>query len=96
MGFSIVGGFESQYGDLPIYVKTVFEKGAAAADGRLQRGDQILSVNDTNLEGMTHEEAVEVLKNVTGSVKLMVLSNWCLFEVDDSLKLMVLWSWWFF
>uniref|UniRef100_A0A3Q2WKS6 PDZ domain-containing protein n=1 Tax=Haplochromis burtoni TaxID=8153 RepID=A0A3Q2WKS6_HAPBU len=41
LGFSIVGGFGSPHGDLPIYVKT----GAAAADGRLKRGDQILAVN---------------------------------------------------
>ena len=29
-----VGGFASPHGDLPIYVKTVFTKGAAAEDGK--------------------------------------------------------------
>jgi multiple PDZ domain protein len=75
LGFSIVGGYGSPHGDLPIYVKTVFDKGAAAADGRLQRGDLIVSVNDTILEGLTHEEAVEVLKNVSGAVKLIVMTS---------------------
>jgi C-terminal processing protease CtpA/Prc len=70
-----VGGFGSVHGDLPIYVKTVFDKGAASSDSRLQRGDQILSVNDKSLDGVTHEEAVEILKNVNGTVRLIVLSN---------------------
>lgn len=26
LGFSIVGGFGSPYGDLPIYIKTIFNK----------------------------------------------------------------------
>ncbi|KAL4634849.1 inaD-like protein isoform X1 [Arapaima gigas] len=74
LGFSIVGGYGSPHGDLPIYVKTVFSKGAAAKDGRLKRGDQILSVNGESLEGATHEQAVAVLKRQRGSVALVVLS----------------------
>uniref|UniRef100_A0A3Q1FDM0 Multiple PDZ domain crumbs cell polarity complex component n=1 Tax=Acanthochromis polyacanthus TaxID=80966 RepID=A0A3Q1FDM0_9TELE len=46
LGFSIVGGYGSPHGDLPIYVKT----GAAAEDGRLKRGDQIMAVNGQTLE----------------------------------------------
>ncbi|KAJ8277508.1 hypothetical protein GJAV_G00075930 [Gymnothorax javanicus] len=74
LGFSIVGGYGSPHGDLPIYVKTVFGKGAAAVDGRLKRGDQILSVNGESLEGATHEQAVAVLKRQRGVVTLAVLS----------------------
>uniref|UniRef100_A0A8C7DN13 PATJ crumbs cell polarity complex component n=1 Tax=Oncorhynchus kisutch TaxID=8019 RepID=A0A8C7DN13_ONCKI len=74
LGFSIVGGFGSPHGDLPIYIKTVFSKGAAAVDGRLKRGDQILSVNGESLEGATHELAVAILKRQRGAVTLEVLS----------------------
>ncbi|KAF1661249.1 Multiple PDZ domain protein, partial [Aptenodytes patagonicus] len=74
LGFSIVGGYGSPHGDLPIYVKTVFAKGAAAEDGRLKRGDQIIAVNGQSLEGVTHEEAVAILKRTKGTVTLTVLS----------------------
>ncbi|XP_037530276.1 multiple PDZ domain protein [Nematolebias whitei] len=74
LGFSIVGGFGSPQGDLPIYVKTIFNKGAAAEDGRLKRGDQIIAVNGHCLEGVSHSEAVDILKKTKGNVVLTVLS----------------------
>ncbi|KAK3795857.1 hypothetical protein RRG08_026009, partial [Elysia crispata] len=74
LGFSIVGGHGSPHGDLPIYVKTVFGKGAAADEGTLARGDQILSVNGKSLDGFTHEEAVNILKNTQRVVTLGILS----------------------
>ncbi|XP_013421811.1 multiple PDZ domain protein isoform X4 [Lingula anatina] len=74
LGFSIVGGHGSPHGDLPIYVKTVFAKGAAAEDGRLKRGDQIQAVNGESLEGVTHEEAVAILKRAKGKIELTVLT----------------------
>ncbi|XP_035808484.2 multiple PDZ domain protein isoform X2 [Amphiprion ocellaris] len=74
LGFSIVGGFGSPHGDLPIYIKTVFNKGAAIEDGRLKRGDQIIAVNGHCLEGVTHAEAVDILKKTKATVVLTVLS----------------------
>lgn len=74
LGFSIVGGRNSPHGDLPIYVKTVFERGAAATNGQLKRGDQILAVDGVSLEGLTHQEAVSVLKRAQGTVTLTIQS----------------------
>lgn len=53
---------------------TLYLQGAAAEDGRLKRGDQIIAVNGQSLEGVTHEEAVAILKRTKGTVTLMVLS----------------------
>ncbi|XP_056019682.1 multiple PDZ domain protein-like isoform X12 [Ostrea edulis] len=75
LGFSIVGGHGSPHGDLPIYVKNVFAKGAAADEGSLKRGDQIISVNGQSLEGCTHDEAVSFLKNAKGAVTMTVLTS---------------------
>jgi len=69
-----LGGYGSQQGDLPIYIKTVFDKGAAAKEGTLRRGDQLLTINDQSLKGLYHHEVVEILKKTEGKVTLTVLS----------------------
>lgn len=73
LGFSIVGGRGSPQGDLPIFVKTVFERGAAA-NSPLRPGDQIHAVDAVLLEGKTHQEAVALLKNAKGTVTLTIVS----------------------
>lgn len=42
-------------------VHRVFTKGAASLEGTIQRGDSILSINGSSLEGKTHGEAVSCL-----------------------------------
>ena len=69
LGFSIVGGRGSQHGDLPIYVKTVFGNHG----GDLRRGDQILTVDGRSLDGLTHDQAVAVLKTTGNTVTLTVI-----------------------
>lgn len=70
-GFSIVGGYGSDHGNLPIYVKTVFQD---SCQHLLHRGDQILAVDGITLEGLTHQEAVDVLKSGKDVVTLTVQS----------------------
>ena len=45
LGITISGGYGSAQGNMPIFIKSVASKGAAADEGRLKAGDQILSVN---------------------------------------------------
>lgn len=72
LGFSIVGGHGSAHGNLPICIRKIFDKGAAAIDGRLREGDILLAVNGTDLNGLTHDQVVDILKTVEGKVKLVV------------------------
>ena len=71
-GFSIVGGHGSSQGDLPIYIKTVFEDSCKSV---LKRGDQILAVDGVRLEGLTHQQTVLILKNSGDTVTLTILSS---------------------
>ena len=75
LGFSIVGGKGSVYGDIPIYIKQVFNEGAAGQDGQLKKGDQLLSVNGISFENVTHKHAAETLQRLQGDVKLEVIST---------------------
>lgn len=64
LGFSIVGGRDSPKGNMGIYVKTVFPSGQAALDGNLMAGDEIISINDVNVHGMSHAETIGLFKNI--------------------------------
>ncbi|RMZ98648.1 partitioning defective 3 -like protein [Brachionus plicatilis] len=47
----------------PIYIKNILPKGAAVTDGRLQRGDRLLEVNQIDMTQKTLHEAVNILRN---------------------------------
>uniref|UniRef100_A0A673VLD0 Discs large MAGUK scaffold protein 1a n=1 Tax=Salmo trutta TaxID=8032 RepID=A0A673VLD0_SALTR len=85
LGFSIAGGVRNQHipGDNNIYVTKIIEGGAAHKDGRLQIGDKLLAVNSACLEEVSHEDAVEALKNTPDVVYLKVAKPTSVFMNDS-------------
>ncbi|XP_023698834.2 uncharacterized protein [Paramormyrops kingsleyae] len=73
LGFSIVGGRDSRNGPMGIYVKTIYAGGAAASDGRLQEGDEILELNGESLHGLTHEGALKQFKQIKKGLLTLVV-----------------------
>uniref|UniRef100_A0A671VDK6 Protein tyrosine phosphatase non-receptor type 13 n=1 Tax=Sparus aurata TaxID=8175 RepID=A0A671VDK6_SPAAU len=55
-----------------IYVKAIIPKGAAELDGRIQKGDRVMAVNGKSLEGATHQQAVEALRDTGQTVHLLL------------------------
>ncbi|XP_063031885.1 protein scribble homolog isoform X20 [Melospiza melodia melodia] len=78
LGISIRGGAKGHAGnpfdptDEGIFISKVSSSGAAARDGRLQVGMRILEVNHQSLLGMTHTEAVQVLRAVGDALLVQV------------------------
>ena len=66
LGLSIVGK-KSGPG---VFISEVVKGGAADSDGRLVQGDQIISVNGTDLTNSSQEEAAPVLKMAQGKIQV--------------------------
>ncbi|XP_051559512.1 protein scribble homolog isoform X1 [Myxocyprinus asiaticus] len=78
LGISIRGGAKGHAGnpfdptDEGIFISKVSSSGAAARDGRLRIGMRILEVGNNSLLGMTHTEAVRVLRAAGDSLMIIV------------------------
>ncbi|KAJ8286648.1 hypothetical protein GJAV_G00041540 [Gymnothorax javanicus] len=68
------GGVNTSVRHGGIYVKAIIPKGAAELDGRIQKGDRVVAVNGKSLEGATHKQAVEALRD-TGQVVHLLLEK---------------------
>uniref|UniRef100_A0A8D3B1L5 Protein scribble homolog n=1 Tax=Scophthalmus maximus TaxID=52904 RepID=A0A8D3B1L5_SCOMX len=90
LGISIRGGAKGHAGnpfdptDEGIFISKVSSSGAAARDGRLQVGLRILEVNNHSLLGMTHTEAVRVLRAVGDSLVMLVCDGFDPYKVAAS------------
>nr|XP_033790933.1 protein scribble homolog isoform X4 [Geotrypetes seraphini] len=78
LGISIRGGAKGHAGnpfdptDEGIFISKVSSCGATGRDGRLKVGMRILEVNHQSLLGMTHTEAVQILRSVGDSMLVLV------------------------
>ncbi|XP_023182138.1 ligand of Numb protein X 2 [Xiphophorus maculatus] len=75
LGMTVAGGRGSKSGELPIFVTSVQPHGCLSRDGRIKRGDILLSINGQDLTYLSHSEAVGTLKAsaASPSVQLRVL-----------------------
>ncbi|CAF4306414.1 unnamed protein product [Rotaria socialis] len=69
LGISIKGGRENR---MPILISKIFPNLPAAQSGQLHIGDAILSVNGKDLQHVSHEEAVQILKTAGREVEMEV------------------------
>jgi hypothetical protein len=67
IGISIKGGRENR---MPILISKIFPNMPADQTGQLYVGDAILSVNGKDLQHVSHEEAVQILKKAGREVEL--------------------------
>ncbi|CAL9682119.1 unnamed protein product [Knipowitschia caucasica] len=72
LGISVTGGVNTSVRHGGIYVKAVTPRGAAELDGRIQKGDRVMAVNGKSLDGATHQQAVEALRDTGQKVRLLL------------------------
>lgn len=78
LGISIRGGAKGHAGnpcdptDEGIFISKVSPTGAAGRDGRLRVGLRLLEVNQQSLLGLTHAEAVQLLRSVGDTLTVLV------------------------
>ncbi|KAK2095193.1 hypothetical protein P7K49_026609 [Saguinus oedipus] len=78
LGISIRGGARGHAGnprdptDEGIFISKVSPMGAAGRDGRLRVGLRLLEVNQQSLLGLTHSEAVQLLRGVGDTLTVLV------------------------
>ncbi|CAB3367351.1 Hypothetical predicted protein [Cloeon dipterum] len=77
LGFSIIGG--TDHSSVPfgkhapgIFISHVVPGGQAWNSGKLRMGDRILKVNDKDLEGCTHIQAVTALTDALSTITLSI------------------------
>lgn len=62
LGMRIGGGLGSNEGDTPIYIANINPQGPVGKSKQVKKGDVVLSVNGQSLVGLTHGQAVALLK----------------------------------
>ena len=73
LGFSINKRKNSKKRELSIFVQDLQPGGVAEKDGRLKKGDHLVSINGQKLAGIGLPTAVALLQQAKGSVEIIVL-----------------------
>ncbi|XP_048258365.1 afadin-like [Haliotis rufescens] len=80
MGLSIVAAMGEGQRERGIYIKSVVPNGAAALDGRLQAGDQLLEVDGRSLVGLSQDKAAELMTQTGHTVTLKVAKQGAIYH----------------
>uniref|UniRef100_T1HCG9 PDZ domain-containing protein n=1 Tax=Rhodnius prolixus TaxID=13249 RepID=T1HCG9_RHOPR len=73
LGFSLEGGKDSPYGDMPLTIKKIFTGGCAEKSGLVYAGDELLTVNGHDVSGLSRIEAWALMKRLPdGRVTLAI------------------------
>ncbi|XP_060849299.1 multiple PDZ domain protein-like isoform X1 [Rhopalosiphum padi] len=73
LGLSIVGGSDTLL--VVVIIHEVYPDGAAAKDGRLRPGDQLVEVNGEDFRNITHIKALGVLRQTPAKVTMVVMRD---------------------
>ena len=79
LGITIVGHTNGPQGDCGIFVGCVKKGGVAEQSGRIEPGDLILEVNNIDLEKMSNDKALAILRGEVakgGLVRVMLAKYW--------------------
>ncbi|CAL4058825.1 unnamed protein product, partial [Meganyctiphanes norvegica] len=82
LGMNIKGGVSGSPGnpldksDEGVFISKINSNGAAFRDGRLKTGQRVLEVNENSLLGISHEEAVSVMRNAGSTIRLVVCNGY--------------------
>ena len=68
-GFRIIGGSEEGSN---VAIGSIVVGGAAYIDGVLKAGDEIMSINDTNVLGASHQDVVQSMSQTGATVQIVV------------------------
>ncbi|XP_052032768.1 inaD-like protein isoform X1 [Apodemus sylvaticus] len=88
LGISIAGGKGSPLGDIPIFIAMIQASGVAARTQKLKVGDRIVSINGQPLDGLSHTDAVNLLKNAFGRIILQVVADTNISAIATQLEVM--------
>ncbi|KAL8593983.1 hypothetical protein ACOMHN_045666 [Nucella lapillus] len=80
MGLSIVAAVGDGLAQRGIYIKSVVPGGAAALDGRLKAGDQLLEVDGRSLVGLSQDKAAELMTQTGDVVTLNVAKQGAIYH----------------
>jgi len=71
LGISITGGIDTPTGD--VGVKQIVKGSLADLDGRLQKGNKLISVNGKSLRNVTNKKALEILRNAGNDISIVAV-----------------------